>query len=248
MRFALGGPHGEGGDGWVPVRDELTTSNCLPDRTRSGGRFQKISREFRPGEELDEKRLADLQRFAPRFAALRQLAASELVGGVRINSYRCKITPSRMVEMFDMMAELEGFCGRLAARRMTQVEHAELIAIHKQFAPYLKSGNKEGYHAMNKTFHRAIYKGSHNRYLADQASALHDRIAPYRAFQLRRPDALRLASLEHQMIIDAIVSGDGDKAFKLLVDHVSLNNELFADLIAALNLADRESHLNRHAK
>jgi hypothetical protein len=50
------------------------------------------------------------------------------------------------------------------------------------------------------------------------------------------------------MIIDAIVSGDGDKAFKLLVDHVSLNNELFADLIAALNLADREADLNRHAK
>jgi hypothetical protein len=50
------------------------------------------------------------------------------------------------------------------------------------------------------------------------------------------------------MIIDAIVSGDGDKAFTLLVDHVSLNNELFADLIAALNLADRESDLNRQAK
>jgi DNA-binding GntR family transcriptional regulator len=237
----------------VPVRDELDDQQPLTrsDKVRRQISEKIISGEFRPGEELDEKRLAETFNVSrtPIREALRQLAASELVEWrPHQTAIVAKITPSRMVEMFEMMAELEGFCGRLAARRMRQVEHAELIAIHKQFAPYVKSGNKEGYHAMNKAFHRAIYKGSHNRYLADQASALHDRISPYRAFQLRRPDALRLASLEHQMIIDAIVSGDGDKAFKLLVDHVSLNNELFADLIAALNLVDRESDLDRHAK
>ena len=202
-----------------------------------------ISGEFGPGEELDEKRLAEAFNVSrtPIREALRQLAASELVEWrPHQTAIVAKTTPSRMVEMFEFMAELEGFCGRLAARRMIRAEHAELIAIHKQFEPYVKSGNKEGYHAMNKTFHRAIYNGSHNRYLADQASALYDRIAPYRAFQLRRPDALRLASQQHQQIIDAIVSGNGDEAFRLLVDHVSLNNELFADLIAALNLADRE--------
>jgi DNA-binding GntR family transcriptional regulator len=73
-----------------------------------------------------------------------------------------------------------------------------------------------------------------------QASSLYDRIAPYRAFQLRRGDALRLASEEHQEIINAIVAGDGDKAFRLLVDHVSLENELFADLLSALHLRERQ--------
>ena len=210
-----------------------------------------ISGEFGPGEELDEKRLAETFNVSrtPVREALRQLAASELVEWrPHQTAIVAKITPSRMVEMFEMMAELEGFCGRLAARRMTQAEHAELLAIHKQFEPYVKSGNKEGYHAMNKTLHRAIYKGSHNRYLAEQASALYDRLAPYRAFQLRRPDALRLASLEHEQIIQAIVSGNGDEAFRLLVDHVSLNNELFTDLIAALNLTDRESEFTGYAK
>jgi DNA-binding GntR family transcriptional regulator len=210
-----------------------------------------ISGEFGPGEELDEKRLAETFNVSrtPVREALRQLAASELVEWrPHQTAIVAKITPSRMVEMFEMMAELEGFCGRLAARRMTQAEHAELLAIHKQFGPYVKSGNKEGYHAMNKTLHRAIYKGSHNRYLAEQASALYDRIAPYRAFQLRRPDALRLASLEHEQIIQAIVSGNGDEAFRLLVDHVSLNNELFTDLISALNLTDRESGFTDYAK
>jgi DNA-binding GntR family transcriptional regulator len=227
------------------VHDEPDNEQPLTrsDRVRQQISEKIISGEFGPGEELDEKRLAETFNVSrtPVREALRQLAASELVEWrPHQTAIVAKITPSRMVEMFEMMAEVEGFCGRLAARRMTQAEHAELIAIHKQFEPYVKSGNKEGYHALNKTFHRTIYKGSHNRYLSDQASALYDRIAPYRAFQLRGPDALRLASLEHQQIIDAITTGDGDLAFRLLVDHVSLNNELFADLIAALHLAERE--------
>jgi DNA-binding GntR family transcriptional regulator len=227
------------------VREEPAGEQPLTrsDQVRRQISEKIISGEFRPGEELDEKRLAETFNVSrtPVREALRQLAASELVEWrPHQTAIVAKITPSRMVEMFEMMAELEGFCGRLAARRMTQVEHAELVALHKQFEPYVKAGNKEGYHALNKTFHRAIYKGSHNRYLSEQASALYDRIAPYRAFQLRRPDALRLASLEHQQIIDAITTGNGDAAFRLLVDHVSLNNELFADLIAALHLAERE--------
>jgi DNA-binding GntR family transcriptional regulator len=123
---------------------------------------------------------------------------------------------------------------------MSPSEHAHLISIHEKFRPFIETGDRENYQALNRTFHEAIYAGSHNGYLMEQASALHDRLAPYRAFHLRRPDALRLASEEHQEIIDAIVAGNGDVAFRLLVDHVSLSNELFADLVAALNIADQK--------
>jgi DNA-binding GntR family transcriptional regulator len=202
-----------------------------------------ISGEFRPGEELDEKRLAEAFGVSrtPIREALRQLAASEMIEWrPHQSAIVAQVTQSKMVEMFEMMAELEGFCGRLSARRMSAAEHAQLLAVHKKFEPYVKSGNKEGYHAMNKVFHRLIYAGAHNQYLNDQASLLYDRIAPYRAFQLRRPDALRLASEEHQEIINAIIAGDGEKAFRLLVEHVSLNNELFADLLSALQLTERQ--------
>jgi DNA-binding GntR family transcriptional regulator len=196
-----------------------------------------IAGELRPGEELDEKRLAEAFGVSrtPVREALRQLAASEMIEWrPHQSAIVAQITPSKMVEMFEMMAQLEGFCGRLCARRMTPTEHDALLSVHKKFDPYVKSGNKEGYQTMNKVFHRLIYAGAHNQYLSDQAGSLYDRLAPYRAFQLRRPDALRLASEEHRQIIAAIVAGDGDKAFDLLIDHVSLNNELFADLLSAL--------------
>jgi DNA-binding GntR family transcriptional regulator len=213
------------------------------DRVRRQIADQIISGILRPGEELDEKKLAesfDVSR-TPVREALRQLAAANLVEWrPHQSAVVAKITPSKMVEMFEVMAELEGFCGRLAARRMTHLEHKMLIAIHKKFRPFVDARDREGYHDLNKSFHEAIYAGSHNGYLCEQAIALYGRLAPYRAYQLKRPDALRAASEEHKAIVDAIVAGDGDEAQRLLVDHVSLSNELFADLVAALNSAEGE--------
>ena len=211
------------------------------DRVRRQIADQIISGALRPGQELDEKKLAEAFNVSrtPVREALRQLAAASLVDWrPHQSAIVAKITPSKMVEMFEVMAELEGFCGRLAARRMTASEHANLISIHRKFRPYVQARDREGYHALNKTFHDAIYAGSHNQYLRSQASALYDRLAPYRAYQLKRPDALRLASQEHQAIIDAIVAGDGHTASNLLRDHVSLSNELFSDLVAALTAAE----------
>ena len=104
--------------------------------------------------------------------------------------------------------------------------------------PYIEAKDREGYHELNKWFHEAIYAGSHNDYLKEQAIALYGRLAPYRAYQLKRPDALRRASEEHEAIVEAIIAGDGDEAHALLVDHVSLSNELFSDLVAALSSAE----------
>ena len=206
---------------------------------------QIISGALRPGQELDEKKLAEAFNVSrtPVREALRQLAAANLVEWrPHQSAVVAKITPSKMVEMFEVMAELEGFCGRLAARRMTPAEHATLISLHERFRPYVQARDSEGYHALNKSFHEVIYAGSHNQYLREQAGTLYDRLAPYRAYELKRPDALRLASEEHAAIIAAIVAGNGDEAHRLLVNHVSLNNELFADLVLALSSIEATPH------
>lgn len=208
------------------------------DRVRRQIADDIIKGVLRPGQELDELKLAKTFNVSrtPVREALRQLAEAQLVEWRPHQSATvAKITSSKMVELFEVMAELEGFCGRLAARRMTSAEHAALKSIHRRMQPHVKARDHESYHAVNKDFHAAIYSGSHNQYLIGQATVLYSRLAPYRAFQLKRPDALRVASEEHAEIIDAIVSGDGDAAHRLLSNHVSLDNELFSDLVAALS-------------
>jgi len=84
---------------------------------------QIISGALRPGQELDEKKLAEAFNVSrtPVREALRQLAAASLVDWrPHESAIVAKITPSKMVEMFEVMAELEGFCGRLAARAVRQ--------------------------------------------------------------------------------------------------------------------------------
>ncbi len=208
------------------------------DRVRQQIADRIISGVLRPGEELDEKKLAEAFNVSrtPVREALRQLAATSLVElRPHQSAIVVKITPSKMVEMFEVMAELEGFCGRLAARRMTPVEHAGLASLQKKIRPCVDARDREGYHELNKSFHEAIYAGSHNDYLKQQAVALYGRLAPYRAYHQNR---LRGASEEHEAIVKAIIAGDGDEAHKLLVNHVSLSNELFSDLVAALSSAE----------
>lgn len=211
------------------------------DRVRREIADQIISGALHPGQELDEKKLAETFNVSrtPVREALRQLVAANLVEWrPHQSAVVAKITPSKMVEMFELAAELEGFCGRLAARRMTPAEHTNLLSIHQRFQPHVDAKDREGYHRLNRLLHEAIYAGAHNSFLKDQASALYSRMAPYRAFQLKGHDALRRASEDHKAIIDAIIAGDGGEAYRLLVDHVSLSNELFADLVAALSMPD----------
>ncbi len=225
----------------VPTSKAIDVPVIRSDRVRREIADRIISGELRPGQELDEKSLAQAFNVSrtPVREALRQLTAANLIEWLPHQSpVVAKITAASMLEMFEVMAELEGFCAHLAARRMTPAEHASLVAVHKRFRPYLKTGDREGYHALNKSFHELIYAGSHNQYLRRQAGALYDRLAPYRAYQLKQRDALRRASEEHEAIIEAIIAGNSEEARRLLIEHVSLSNELFADLVAALSIIE----------
>src|SRR4051794_6437927 len=84
-----------------------------------------------PGAEIDEQAVAE--RFGvsrtPVREALRDLAALGLVEieprrGVRVAA----MTADRLGEMFEVMAETEALCARLATYRMTAVERPELQA------------------------------------------------------------------------------------------------------------------------
>jgi DNA-binding GntR family transcriptional regulator len=204
---------------------------------------QIISGVLKPGQQLDEKALAEEFNVSrtPVREALRQLTASHLV---EWRPHQCAvvatITIPKMVAMFEVMAEIEGICGRLAARRMTPNERKDLLLRHKKCVQYVKAGNREAYHALNKPFHEAIYAGSHNPFLMEQAQSLYNRLAPYRAYHLHRPGEMQRAFQEHKQIMDAIVAGDGETACRLLYDHVNLDSDLFADLVASLGAADTQ--------
>ncbi|MFS2117573.1 GntR family transcriptional regulator, partial [Herbaspirillum frisingense] len=82
-----------------------------------------------PGQHLDETSLAEefgVSR-TPIREALIQLASMGIVEmRPRRGAIVAEIGPQQLIEMFEVMAEFEAMCGRLAARRMTPAEHVEL--------------------------------------------------------------------------------------------------------------------------
>jgi len=190
-----------------------------------------------PGTRLDETELATVFGVSrtPVREALIQLASMGLVViRPRRGAVVAELGPQQLVEMFEVMSEFEAMCGRLAARRMSPAEHAALIAAHLACESARDARDPDAYYMLNEDFHEQIYQGSHNTFLAEQARALRRRLRPYRRLQLRVRDRIAASYDEHEAVVQAIVAGKGEQTAALLREHIMVQGERFADLIASL--------------
>jgi DNA-binding GntR family transcriptional regulator len=190
-----------------------------------------------PGSRVDEQELGE--RFGvsktPIREALIQLASSGLVEIRRRKGATVSVlAPQRLFEMFDVMAELEATCARLASRRMLPANEAALKRALEACRQAAQAGDPDAYFHENETFHRAIYTASGNEFLAEQALALHRRLRPYRRLQLRVRDRMSRSLGEHEAIVEAMLQGDGELAAQRLRGHVTVQGERFSDLVASL--------------
>jgi DNA-binding GntR family transcriptional regulator len=197
-----------------------------------------LTGDMPPGFRLDEVTLAN--RFGvsrtPIREALFQLASAGLIEiRPRRGAVVAEVGPERMVQMFEVMAGLEGMAGRLAARRHTDADRGSLIDAHEACRVAAETGDADAYYYENERFHHAIYAASHNAFLIDQCAALHRRLKPYRRIQLQVKNRVANSLAEHEAIVDAILSLDGDKAERLLRDHIVIQGDRFSDLMASMS-------------
>lgn len=191
-----------------------------------------------PGAHLDEIALAE--RFGVSRTPIRE--ALSLLAGEGLLEIRPRrgavvahVTPQRLIEMFEVMAELEAMCARLAARRITEQELDDLSATHQVCVEAAEKKDSDSYFYANEKFHRAIYVASQNQFLLEQATALQRRLRPYRRLQLRVRHRLQNSLREHQGILDAIREGNVAGAAEVMRGHVAIQGERFTDLLASLS-------------
>lgn len=209
----------------------------MSDKLREKIEEQIATGELLPGCALDEATLVVQHGVSrtPVREALIQLAADGLVEiRPRRGAVVTSISPARLLEMFEVMAELEAMCGRLASRRMSEPERADLLAAHQACEQARADLDSDAYFYCNERFHAAIYSGSHNSFLGEQALQLHRRLRPYRRLQLRVRNRMGTSYKEHEAIVQAIVSGDAEVAAQNLRAHVVVQGERFGDLLASL--------------
>ena len=212
----------------------------LADRLREDLESEIATGDLPQGTRLDETSLA--RRFGvsrtPVREALTALASAGLVEArPRQGAVVAALPLERLIQMFEVMAELEALCARLAARRMTGDDRAELGVALDACRAEADPARPNAYYDANLRFHEAVYAGSHNAYLAEQTRTLRNRLQPYRRTQLTGPGRIATSLAEHVEIVNAIDAGDAISAEGAMRRHVTIQGDTFANLLSSLPAA-----------
>jgi DNA-binding GntR family transcriptional regulator len=205
-------------------------TSAVKPTTRADAIRQKLADDilqgvYSPGARLDESGLA--KRFnvsrTPVREALRQLTSAGLVE-MRPRRGVIVSLPSdtALAEMFEVMGELEAACVRLATQRMSPAERVRLEVAHRRSFEAVRNNDKESYRALNFEFHDVIYRGAHNEFLLATTIGIRQRIAPFRRAQFAIAERLAKSHAEHDAILRAVLSGDGQTASELMRNHVNI--------------------------
>ncbi|QDG94673.1 GntR family transcriptional regulator (plasmid) [Rhizobium sp. NIBRBAC000502774] len=188
---------------------------------------------FRDGERLDEVSLA--KEFGVSRTPLRQALQLLTNSGLAVfhpNRGTFVRTPDfvRLVEMFEVMAELEAWCAKLAAQRITaaQIMLLRNAALRCERAISIKDFRQ--YYKVNETFHGIIYDAAGNGFLAEETRSMQRRLRPFRQAQLAAADRLKSSMKEHREILNALEAHDPAQAEAIMRDHIRIQSMTYRQL------------------
>jgi DNA-binding GntR family transcriptional regulator len=224
-------------DAAIRIEDGGRSRGTLSDDLRADLEEMIVGGTLPPGARVDEAELATRFKVSrtPVREALKALIATGLLEarprqGVTVAAISIPI----LLEMFEMMAALEGLCAKLAARRAHRDEKLALRTIHVRLTEALGTQTPELFYAINHEFHDLLYEASHTQFIATQTRSLRKRVAAYRKHVTFQPGRMAATIGEHERILQAIEAGDAEAAYRAASEHVTLLGDDMADFIAAL--------------
>lgn len=203
---------------------------------------QKIVRlDFAPGDVLRENELQEslgLGRTPIREALLRLQREHFVTVIPRRGMFVSGIEVEELSMLFETRAVLEPYAARLAALRGTPAQWDDMEATLEQ------TGNTglddEAQLALDRRCHEIIWTASGNRFLLDTLDMLYAQSDRLWHLYLSDVADMQHAVDEHQAILAALRSGDGDTVATLVETHVQsfdtqIRNVVTARLTAPLN-------------
>ena len=207
------------------------------DRIATALEEMVLTGQFQDGQRLDELRLArmfDVSR-TPVREALQRLVDADLARQMpRRGVFVRQPNSIRLIEMFETMAEIEGVCCRLAARRIDSKALSQLADLNKHCRDALDDKNADLYSQHNEDFHRLIYQLTGNAFLETQAFRLYSLLRPFRRVQFLMPGRMSQSVSEHDAMIEAMAASSTASAEQLARDHVASQGERFHNQMAKL--------------
>lgn len=184
-----------------------------------------LTGELEPGERINEIQLSN--RFGtsrgPIREATRSLEAKGLVEVVRNRGvYVRRLSVEDAIEIYDVRAALFGQAGRLLAERMTDELLSQLTHYVNEMDVIAERGSFDDYYPVNLAFHNLIVTSAGNRTLTAEYQRFVNKLHLFRARALVQGGGLAVSNREHRAMLDALASGDGDRAQMTHWRHVAL--------------------------
>jgi DNA-binding GntR family transcriptional regulator len=195
----------------------------LHDEVATRLRQMLVEGTILPGAKLNERELCERLQVSrtPLREAIKAMAAEGLVdllpnrGAVAV-----KLSEADVVHAFELLAELEGLSGRLAAQRATPAELAEIRALHHEMLACFTRRDLPGYYRRNAQIHAAINQAARNPVLEKTYRAINARVQSVRFRTNQNEAKWRGAVSEHEAMLDALEARAATRLQALLVEHL----------------------------
>ena len=228
------------------IQQSITKKNTRTEILVSEIEKMIVNGSMVPGQRLDEMVLAKKYGVSrtPVREAIRALIAIGLVQNTgKQGSQVAKLSISMLIEMFELMAVLEGMCAQLAARRATKNQLFEMQKTHELLEKTFEKGTHKEFYNVNLQFHDLLYNASHTQYLAEETLRLRRRLSPYRMRVTFQPGRMSSTLVEHNKILIAIKKGESELAKNEAISHLRLIGNDLEDFIASVSSSTKSDYL-----
>ena len=210
-------------------------SASLEARVYNEVREALLCGQFKKGEWLTEHMLTQKLSVSrtPVRSALQRLAEDGLVsltpnrGAVVIG-----IAKEDIVDIYRIRMRLEGLASAMAAEKITDEAKQQLSENVALFEFYVQRQDTEHIEELDTAFHSMIYEASGSRTLERILTDLHSNTKAYRSQSLCVPGRLARTLEEHKEILNAILTGNAEKAEKLTSAHIECAMENMLVILA----------------
>jgi DNA-binding GntR family transcriptional regulator len=181
--------------------------------------------DIQQGTRLVETQLAE--RYGVSRTPIRQvLHALEQDGLVAREGRSLRVraqSPAEIMELYEVREMLEERAARVAARRHDASDAVILRRLLERMSAALSSDER---YTLNREFHTALWHAAHHAVLVQTLERLYLNSVLGLATTLASTDRWKDALAEHRAMVDAVLSGDEERAAEVVRDHLRTARDL----------------------
>lgn len=213
---------------------ETLNSQNLHEATFQKLRSLLVEGKIAPGNKLNERELAESLNVSrtPIREAIRRLAADGLVELIaNRGAIALQLSLEDVIHTFDVIADLEGFSGELAANNISYTCLSELEALQYEMMASYARRDLSSYYQLNLRIHHLINQAANNPVLSRLFTQVNARIEALRFRSNQDGVKWEKAVEEHQEMLDALKARDGKRMRSIMMRHVHNKRDVVVQLL-----------------